>query len=324
MQRLFLVSLFFLSYSAVTAQTQPAPTPPSQPRPTPQATPQRPLPVRVPSRPGTRLPETGFSLNTVSESDRLAQRVVYLQQFVAPLYRKPSDKELRAIAPDPKFQVQYRDLLKLPNTGIFRLVPDVGCAPNAKVISAKEDCIKYSMPGAGNSFSFRTGNYRIRHLADITYDSKELQVTGIFMHGFLTRLGDVRLDTVSLISPGMKFVADFKPSTSVADVAEIDRSFRDGVHLKSYRYATSVPAEPDTTFAYRGVAYRGKVLRSVNGIRYNELDYDKREDVTVVFRIVEKAADGSITIVWRELAEHETPKIKLPNRDEADSDSGGN
>ena len=324
MQKVVLVSLIFLFAAAAIAQTQPSSTPPpAQPRPTPQATPPPQTPIRSDPRFGRREIENGF-LNPVSESDRLSQRVVFLQQYIAPLYRKPSGKELKAVAPDPKFEQEYESVLRAPNTGIFRLLPDAGCAVNTKVISAKEDCIKYSMPGAGSSFSFRTGNYRIRHLADITYEGGELHVTGVFMHGFIADIGDVPLESVTTTTAGMKFVSDFKPSTNFEEVVEIDRSFRKGVQVNQYRYAMNAPAREGSTYAYRGVAYRGRVVRSVNGIRYNELDYDKREDVIVVFRIVEQADDGGITIVYRELSEQETPRIKRPDKPDEDTNTGGN
>ena len=267
-----------------------------------------------------------FPLNRVVESDSLAARIAYLQQAVAPLYRKPSGKELNAIAPDPQIAAKFNQFLKLPYTGIFRLVPNAGCAPNAKVVSASEECLKYTMPGAGNSFSFRTENYRIRHLADITYEEGSLHITGIFMLGLMTKLGNVPLESVTLGSPGVKFLADIKPSESFSEVEQAHAAFRKGLDNGGYKYATTVPVEEGSTYAYRGVAFRGKVIKSANGVRYNEMDYDKREDVIVTFRIVNVADDKSITLIWRQLADIDSPKIKVPNKkeDPEDSVSGGN
>ena len=324
--RLIALFAFVISSVLVAAGQAPRATPPPpQPRPTPAQTPQRAPITAFPARPTgmQRLPDP-FPLNPVSESDRLAARIVRLQQIVSPLYRKPTGKELDVIAPDPRLEAEYAEFLKLPETGIFRLVPDAGCAPNSKVVSAREDCLKYSMPGAGNSFSFRTENYRIRRLADVTYDGSNLNVTGVFMHGFMTKLGDISIGSVTLDSPGMKFIADFKPSTSAADVAHIDAAFRTGIEVRGYRYAMGLPAEPGATYAYRGVAYRGKVVRVAAGVRYNELDYDKREDVIVAFRVVERSEDGSITIVWRRLAEYDAPRIKMPSKRDEDSATTGN
>jgi hypothetical protein len=232
---------------------------------------------------------------------------------------------MEVLAPSAQLVTKYSGFLKMPNTGIFRLIPDAGCSPNIKVVSAKEECLKYSMPGAGNSYSFRTGNHRIRHLADLTYEGDTLQVTGVFMHGFMAKLGELPIESVGLTSPGLKFVTEFKPSTNFSEVVGIDNAFRRGIEVGGYRYSMSLPAEPDATYVYRGVAYRGKVLRSADGIRYNELDYDDREDVIVAFRIVARDGDGVITIVWRLLSELEAPKIKIPDsKDDYDTAGNGN
>lgn len=75
----------------------------------------------------------------------------------------------------------------------------------------------------------------------------------------------------------------------------------------------------DRTYALRAVAYRGKVIRSMAGIRYNELEYDRRRDVIVAFRVVDMDSEG-VTIVWRKLADIESPKIKMPKEKEGGAD----
>ena len=321
MRYLILFAILCISCLAASGQTpQSTPRPQSTPAPTPQLqiTPQ---PIRMGQQTTDIRRLQSFPLNPLSESDRLASKIVQLQRLVAPLYRKPTSRELLEVAPSGEMLAKYTPLLRLPNTGIFKLVPDTGCAPNMRVVSAREDCLRYSMPGAANSYSFRTENYRIKHLADITFDGDDLKVTGLFMHGMISKLGDVPLEAVDLSTAGLKFIVDFKPSNSADDVRLIDDSFAKGIEVKGFRYAKASPAEENMTYAYRGVAYRGKLVRSADGVMYNELDYDKREDVIVAFRIVEKALDGSITIVWKQLAEYESPRIKMPNPKEIDEGS---
>jgi hypothetical protein len=270
-----------------------------------------------------RLPNP-FSLNPVSESDRLASRIVAVQRLVAPLYRKPSSKEMAVVAPSDELRSRFAYILRQPKSGIFKLVPDSGCANNMKVVDARDECLKYSMPGAGNSYSFRTESYRIRHLADLTYDGAQLMLTGIFMHSIISDLGDVRLEEVSPTTPGMKFLSEFKPSISAEDVGLIDDTFEKGIEVGGFRYSKTAAAKLNATYGFRGVAYRGRIVRSADGLRYNELDYDEREDVLVAFRIVELGSDGSVTIVWRQLAELEAPKIKIPEIKYDDDGTSGN
>ncbi|MDI1241443.1 MAG: hypothetical protein PSX80_05930, partial [bacterium] len=175
----------------------------------------------------------------------------------------------------------------------------------------------YSFPGAGNSFSFRTEGYRLKHLADITYADDKLRMTGIFMHGIAVDLGDTAIENASLSTDGMHFLTSFVPSTTAEDVAVIDSNLTRGVSAGGFVYSKEVDPRVGRTYALRAVAYRGKVVRSAGGVRYNELDYDKRRDVTVVFRVLDISKDG-ITIVWRKVADIEPPRIKMPKADSKD------
>ena len=260
-----------------------------------------------------------FPLNRVSESDLLAARVVALQRVVAPLYRKPTDKETAALTVSDAALAQYSQFLNLPETGILRLVPDTGCEHSERVISAREDCIKYSIPGSGNSYSFRNESYRLRHLADLTFTGGKLLITGIYMHGIITELGEIPVEEVTLATAGMKPLTSFRPSTTAADVVQVDRLLERGVTDGQFKYSKEIIPKAGSTYALRSVAYRGKVIRAAGGFRYNELDYDKRRDVIVVFNVVANETDG-ITLIWRKLSDTEPPKIKMPKPERKDDD----
>lgn len=307
MRHLFYVLMVAILQSAASFAQQPQATPPPQP-PLPQPTP-RLQPVRVVRFPMANNP---FGRNSAADSDQLASRVAILHTFVSPLYRKPTNREMAVLLPSPRVLSQYSTFLRAPNTGVFRLVPDAGCAPSDKVINASEHCLKYTMPGAGNSFSFRTERHRIKNLADITLAGDRLKIPGVFMHGMMADIGDVPIETVSLTSPGMRFISGFEPSTNAGSVIEIDSKLSRGAELDGFRYSKEAAAAENSTYVFRAVAYRGKVMRSARGVAYNELDYDRRKDVIVVFRIAERDSDGSVTIVWKELADLESPKIKMP------------
>lgn len=243
--------------------------------------------------------------------------------MIAPLYKKPSGKELAAIWPDRSIEQRYAEFLRLNDTGIFMLVPDSGCVYSDRVVNVKEECLKYPFPGAGNSYSFRTDGYRLRHLADVTYVDEKLRMTGIFMHSIAVDLGNVPIETASLATNGMRFLTEFKPSTQSDDVLLIDQHLTRGVTNGNFVYSKEVDPKADRTYAIRAIAYRGKVVRSAGGIRYNELEYDKRRDVIVVFRVVELNNEG-VTIVWRKLADIESPRIKMPKPEKETDDDEAN
>lgn len=325
MRLLLLFAVLICSVLTAAAQS-PQPTPPPSSTPTPSQTPLTPDPqrsmqsVRSLGTSDMNRMQSAFSLNPVGDLDRLSSRIVYLQQWVAPLYRKPTSEELQLVAPSPVVAQTYSSVLREKDTGIFKLMPDAGCAVNDRVISAKEECIKFSMPGAANSYSFRTQNYRIKRLADLTYNGAKFEITGTFMHGILADIGDIPIEQISLATPGVKFAADFRPSTTFDDVIPIDRSLISGVEVRGFKYGKAAPAIPNNSYVLRCVAYRGRLVRAMKGIAYNELDYDKRKDVTIAFRIVAKDSDGSITIVWKQLAEADSPKLKVPKKDDVQGD----
>jgi hypothetical protein len=248
-----------------------------------------------------------FSSNATPTEIRLA----ILQRETAPLYRKPSDKELKAVAPRPELYEKYAEFLRRPNTGLTKLIDDKGCAKSTKVVSATENCLKYSMPGGGSSFSFRTENYRIPRLSDITFTEKSFQAMGVLLHGIFVNLGNVPLEEVTLQSKGLKYLVDFQPEPDFKKSKEIDSQLIRGVRRDGFLYRRGLFMVDDTTFALRSIAYGGKNFRAIRGITYNEFEFDKREDVIVVFRIVEKDAEGNVTILWRELQEKDSPKMKI-------------
>lgn len=316
----FAIALMTAAGTAAQQPTSSPPAPPPSSTPVVQTGQTNPQPNRVRSADLRLLQQ--FPLNPVSESDRLSARVTMLAQLIAPLYRKPNGKDIASLLPDKPLVEKYADFLRQTDTGIVKLVADSGCVYSDRVVNVKDDCLKYSFPGAGNSYSFRTEAYRLRHLADITYVDDKLRMTGIFMHSVAVDLGNVPIEDASLATNGMKFLTEFKPSTQADDVLLVDKHLTRGVMNSNFIYSKEVDPMVDRTYAIRAVAYRGKVVRSAGGIRYNELEYDKRRDVIVVFRVV-ALNDESLTIVWRKLAEIESPRIRMPKADkETDADDG--
>jgi hypothetical protein len=240
----------------------------------------------------------------------LRQRIV--QQYATQFYRKPTEKELAAVAPRADLVVKWASFLKLPNTGIIKLLPEAGCGENVTVISASENCLQFTMPGGGSSYSFRADRYRVRHLADLTNIDGILRTTGLLMHGILVDIGDQQIDDLNLNSDGLRFLVEFKPVFDLNEARRVDARLLNGVESDGRKYGRSVRAAENTTYAMRTVAYRGKIVRSVHGAAYNELDFDRRRDIIVVFRVEEVSRDGAVTLVWRQLADVESPKLISP------------
>lgn len=246
-----------------------------------------------------------FSPRNRAETERLI-----LEREATPLYRKPSKKELKAVAPRRELVDKYADFLRRPETGLTKLIDDKGCAENTKVVVASESCLKYTMPGAGSSFSFRTATYRIPRLADITFTDKSFQASGTLLHGIFVNLGDVPLETVTLETRGLKYLTDFQPETDYEKGRALDLQLTQGIRRDGFLYRRGLFMVENATFALRSIAYEGKYFRAVRNVTYNELSFDRRKDVIVVFRIIEKDADGNVTILWKTLQEKDAPEVK--------------
>jgi hypothetical protein len=241
-------------------------------------------------------------------------RLARLQREVAPLYRKPTKKELKSVEPSRELSERYASFLRGPNTGLVKLIADKGCAENSKVLNVSPECLRYTMPGAGSSFSFRTGTYRIPRLSDITYTDNSFQASGVLLHGIFVNIGNVPLEEVNPSTKGLKWLFDFRPEPDFERGRALDRQLTDGIHADGFLYRRGLYIVENATFVLRSIAYGGKYPRAAQGITYNELEFDRRRDVTVAFRIVERDGNGDVTIAWRELQDRESPAIeKRPN-----------
>lgn len=234
-----------------------------------------------------------------------------LDEEIRPLYRKPNKKELANLTPSQSLLTQYEKFLKQPDTGIFKLSADSTCAANAQVVVATETCLSNNIPGAGTAYSFRAESHRMLHLSDLVLENGVIRTGSLMQQGILVNLGNIELDQISLQAPGLKYLLEFDPSMNQEEIEKFEEKLSKGIKVDGFTYGYGLYVENQKTFALRSIAYRGKFQRAVSGVTYNEMEFDKRKDILVVFRIVEKDANGDLTILWRELQTKDSPKIEL-------------
>lgn len=244
---------------------------------------------------------------------RTEWNLIFLRKNVEPLYRKPTDRELKAVEPRRELFEKYAEFLRQPNTGLTKLIDDKGCADNTRVVVATDACLQYTMPGGGSSFSFRTENYRIARLSDILFTSKSFQASGVLLHGIFVNLGNVPLESVNLQTAGMKYLVEFQPEPDYNKGKQLDQQLTRGIRRDGFLYRRGLYMVENATFALRSIAYGGKYFRAVDRVTYNEFEFDKRRDVIVTFRVVETDAAGNVTILWKALREKDSPKVKREN-----------
>lgn len=300
----YLALLILIFPIAIFSQT-PAPTPAPTRAPTPQ-------PVANPNYPQRKIVNTEQRLLLEEQQKREEQRKL-ARQIIAKLYGKPSKKELTVVAVNKSLLEKYAVFLKQENTGIIKLLNNK-CDENSQVINTSENCVNNTMPGAGTAYSFRQENYRISHLADIKLMDNSFSVSGKWIHGLFVEIGDVPLDNVSMQTAGNQYLINFQPALDYQSAKDIDFNLVKGIKKDGFVYSRTVAVNENTTYLLRSIAYQGEVMKSVQGFVYNELDYDKRKDILIAFRVIQRDLDGSATILWKRLLIKDSPKIQIPSK----------
>ena len=210
---------------------------------------------------------------------------------------------------------RYSEFLKAEKTGIFKLFPDYDCVVK-NVIRIDGDCKNFVM--ASSSFSFRNLGYAHPYYSDLVFNQGEILSNAFFSQGIIVSLGDVPIGDVTLSRDGLKFIFDLPPASDPRHARRTAVGFKAGLEDNGFKYSSSVRPAENTTYALRSIAYNVAnslpavtEMTSLNELRFHTLSLDKRGDVIIVFRIVRKGADGSLTIVWKELDRKEAPKIKF-------------
>jgi hypothetical protein len=275
-----------------------------------------PTPVPTPYRPPVPTNREFNSMANLKESQALReelrireQKLIIARRTVNELYRKPTNDELLSVKVDQDLITKYSSFLKQDNTGLIKLLNNSNCSQNSKIVVATNDCLGYKMPGAGASFSFRTNNYRITHMADLNFTGNYFVSSGVWAHGILVNIGNFPLETFSIQNKELDYIESINPGLKYENVKDFYSTLAKGISSGKFMYRNSAPVQENSTYLLRSIAYRGTINKSVEGFVYNELDYDKRKDIVVVFRIVRKQSDGSITILWKKLSSKESPKI---------------
>lgn len=233
-------------------------------------------------------------------------------------------KKIEALrAPNPEDLETYKEFLSQPETGIVRLLPGYDCE-SKHIVKVGGNCAN-SIPG-GSFHRFRRDSIS----GDVLFMDGDLIAEGFFTNSIMTGLGNIPLDQVTVNSSGLKYLLDFQPSADRMIVKQQYLKFLKGVALEDgHVYANRLAAVPDMTYALRIIAYKNgnNVTKRLNryllqgteppaesmDMMFLALKEDNRTDLTVSFRVIRKDADGSITLLWKVLAQKESPEIVFPD-----------
>jgi hypothetical protein len=130
----------------------------------------------------------------------------------------------------------------------------------------------------------------------------------------LVNLGEVGLEEVAPASEGLRFMTAFSPNALGSEAQKQYLLLMRGVKVGKYEYKKALPLVENATYALRVVAYRGSIFRSLSGYRFDLLGGDKRIDLLLAFRVIRQEADGSATLLWKEIERKDAPRLEFPKR----------
>lgn len=194
--------------------------------------------------------------------------------------------EKKFLAPSTEDRAACAELLRQPDTGLIRLLPRETYGDNNY-----KNKKSLTLRGGGAYYSFSRLTHEYGYGSDIELQMGYLSVgfAGADF-GILTKLGDLRLEEITLEHQGAHFMAAYLPPGELAKARVEQRRFGAGITVDNEHYQERMPAEINTAY----------LLRSIN--------YDT-SDVLVAFRVIRKDTDGSLIIAWKLLKNYEKPVL---------------
>ncbi|HEX8396952.1 MAG TPA: hypothetical protein VF644_05970 [Pyrinomonadaceae bacterium] len=184
------------------------------------------------------------------------------------------------LEPAAEDRTSYAQFLQQPDTGLIRLLP-----------REKYDN-KLTMRGGGAYYSFSRLTHEYGYGSDISLEQGDLSVGFAGAdYGMLAKLGEVRIEDVTLENPIVQHLTGHKPPTTEPE-ARIEQ-----------RRASEATMKKDAVYKRRMTAIAGNtyVLRSVN---YGN------SDMLVAFKIVRQDDDDSLILAWKMLKKFPTPRLE--------------
>lgn len=276
-----------------------------------QITGSTPLPASPPAPRENRQLET--LMRNGDRRGNSATAPVFAKRGALSFRKRLNGSQKRMLAPDAAETNRYAAFLRSPNTGLIKLFPDLDCENDARIVRADDICLNQIPMSA--FYSFREKEHTTDFLSDIRLKNDVLLSDGLLVQSLLVGLGEMPLENVTPNSAGMKFLTEFKPEETAERALEQTFQLIKGVEADGYLYRKSLPARENVTYALRAIAYRGKIIQTMRGFPFNMLEGDDRVDVTIVFRLLKKdRATGVYTLLWKQIARRDAPKIIFPKR----------
>jgi hypothetical protein len=214
--------------------------------------------------------------NRAQSVDRAA-----LENEIRALVGELKDTEQQFLAPSARDRAKYAEFLAQPDTGLIRLLPR----------EVFQD--KLTIQGGGAYYSFARLTHEYGYGSDIELQQNQFSVgfAGADF-GFLTRLGKVAIEEVTLGHPAALFLSTFAAPTTEPGARDQQKRASAGFDVNGFTYQNRVKFKMKNSYLLRSIGY------SVS-------------DLLVAFRIVSQDDDGSVVIVWKILKKFPVPQFTV-------------
>jgi len=220
-------------------------------------------------------------------------------RFGPPKKPKLSKEAKAALAPPAELKLAYKDFLKQKNTGLIRLLPQ-SSKKERMMVFAENPTAYIPFRDGGASYSFSTRKYGDGYVLPEISLGKDFNyppgkafwvVSGGADFGFITKLGNVALEDVTVDRKEARFLVDLVAPNREPAAREYYRMSASGFEINGVFYRMLAPAENNTTYLQRTI------------------EYDSA-DLLVAFRTVREEPDGSFVILWKILKKNPIPVFK--------------
>ena len=190
-------------------------------------------------------------------------------------------REEAFLSPSEQDRATSAELLRQPETGLIRLLP-------REEFDGKN---KLTIRGGGAYYSFTRLTHEYGFGSDVQLQRGELSVGFAGAdYGMLANIGPVPLEGLTLESPGLRFLSEYRPPAAETSARSEYSRFGKGVAEGEVTYKRSLPVKEGTTY----------VLRSI--------DYGT-SDVLVGLHVLRRDMDGSVIIAWKVLKRYPVPEL---------------
>lgn len=202
--------------------------------------------------------------------------------------------EKRMLKPAPEDVKDNAAFLRQHETGIFRLLPG-GMYESGQVVSV--DVLANRRPqvaikGGGAYYSFTKSRHDLDEWSEIGLRNNLLQaVVSEQSLGLMAMAGDTPLDSITLDSPAVSYLAKLTPPSDYSGAEEQFKRNHSGFKNGDFTYRSFLPARVKTSYVLRAINYQ-------------------RADVLLAFRVIRQDSDGSLTILWKRLKTYQPPVLK--------------